>query len=90
LIEDFEKAMSISTTTQQGVNEYVKDRLWDNPYRALRTISWDYRDGVLTLNGRLPTFYLKQMAQAAVARVAGIEHVVNRIEVAPKMQEAAG
>jgi hypothetical protein len=90
--KDLEKAMSVSTSTLRGVNEHVKDRLWDNPYLALRTIAWDYRDGVLTLSGRLPTYYLKQVAQSAVAHVAGIERVVNRIEVVsePRQPVAAG
>jgi osmotically-inducible protein OsmY len=82
--------MSVTTDTLRGVNEHIKHHLWENPYRALRGISWEYREGVLTLNGRLPTFYLKQMAQAAVARVAGVERVVNRIEVVSEMQEVTG
>jgi hypothetical protein len=36
---------------------------------------------VLFLRGPLPTFYLKQLAQEAVARVEGISQVVNETVV---------
>ena len=36
---------------------------------------------VLILNGSLPTYYLKQVAQEAVARIEGIARIENRIEV---------
>jgi hypothetical protein len=36
---------------------------------------------VLTLRGFLPTYYLKQMAQASVSDIAGVRTVANHIEV---------
>jgi hypothetical protein len=50
-------------------------------YLALRDISCEVCDGVLHLRGHLPSQYLKQVAQAAVAEVRGIRGVVNGIEV---------
>jgi osmotically-inducible protein OsmY len=44
-------------------------------------VSCDCRQGVLFLRGPLPTFYLKQLAQEAVARVEGILQVVNETVV---------
>ena len=55
--------------------------LRSSPYLALRNVACDYRGGVLTLRGCLPTYYLKQVAQAVVARVEGVRYVVNEIEV---------
>jgi osmotically-inducible protein OsmY len=55
--------------------------LRNSPYLALRNIACECRDGMLTLRGCLPTYYLKQVAQAVVARVEGVRHVVNEIEV---------
>jgi osmotically-inducible protein OsmY len=80
---DLEVVMSISTDSGLGVEERVRSQLLCNPYGPLRLLSWDYRDGVLTLQGRLPSYYLKQVAQSAVARVAGVQRVINSIEVAP-------
>jgi osmotically-inducible protein OsmY len=76
------------TTETTGVVEEVRSQLRGNPYQALKQISCEYRDGTLILHGRLPSYYLKQVAQTAVARVAGVERVVNHIEVATALREA--
>jgi osmotically-inducible protein OsmY len=55
--------------------------LRNSPYLALRNVACDCHDGVLTLRGCVPTYYLKQVAQAAAARVDGVRQVVNEIEV---------
>jgi osmotically-inducible protein OsmY len=55
--------------------------LRNSPYLALRNVTCDCRDGVLTLRGCLPTYYLKQVAQAVVARLDGVRQVVNEIQV---------
>jgi hypothetical protein len=57
------------------------EQLRRSNYGALRNISCLASDGVLTLRGSLPTYYLKQMAQEIASRVEGVRHVVNRIEV---------
>jgi osmotically-inducible protein OsmY len=63
------------------VVERAESELRRNAYVALKNIACEYREGVLTLNGCLPTYYLKQVAQEAVARLNGVERVDNRIEV---------
>jgi len=40
-----------------------------------------FRQGTLRLEGTLPTFYLKQVAQTVAHRVPAVSRVVNRIEV---------
>jgi osmotically-inducible protein OsmY len=55
--------------------------LRNNAYLALKNVTCEYREGVLTLRGCLPTYYLKQMAQTAVAHLKGVRQVVNEIEV---------
>jgi hypothetical protein len=61
--------------------ELAERALCNSPYLALRNVACDCRDGVLTLRGCLPTYYLKQVAQAVAARVEGVRQVVNDIEV---------
>jgi hypothetical protein len=36
---------------------------------------------VLVISGRVPSFYLKQVLQSELARLDGVERLVNRIEV---------
>ena len=61
--------------------EAARDCLQRSPYRPIRNVSCECRQGVLFLRGPLPTFYLKQLAQEAVARVQGILQVVNETVV---------
>lgn len=65
-----------------GPADLAERALRNSPYLSLRNIACEYRDGVLTLRGCLPTYYLKQVAQAVVATVEGVRQVVNEIEVA--------
>jgi osmotically-inducible protein OsmY len=61
--------------------EAATDCLRRSPYCPIRSVSCECRQGVLFLRGRLPTFYLKQLAQEAVARVKGISQIVNETVV---------
>jgi osmotically-inducible protein OsmY len=70
----------------EGEAEQVRRRveaLLGGSYWALRRVSCEYSDGLLTLRGRLPSYYFKQVAQEMAARVPGVGHVENRIEVVP-------
>ena len=64
-----------------SLEDRVQRRFFQSPYLALRHVSVEVRQGVLTLSGQMPNFYLKQMAQAAAATVEGVESIINRIEV---------
>jgi osmotically-inducible protein OsmY len=68
------------------VAERAESELRRNSYVALKNVACEFRDGVLTLNGCLPTYYLKQVAQEAVARLDGIARIENRIEVVSPSQ----
>jgi CheY-like chemotaxis protein len=63
------------------LQERAEARLRSNPYLALKNVSCEGRDGVLTLRGCLPSYYLKQVAQSAVAGLDGVTRIDNRIEV---------
>jgi osmotically-inducible protein OsmY len=72
-----------------AIEELAQTLLWGSPYLALRDISCEYQEGVLTLQGRLPTYYLKLMAQSVVADVEGVTAIVNKIEVMTPIPRAA-
>ena len=44
-------------------------------------VSCEYDGGVLFLRGRSRSFYEKQIAQESVKGIAGVDRVVNEIEV---------
>lgn len=66
----------------QEIAEIAQAALRRSAYFELRTLSCDFAGGVLTLHGRVPTYYLKQLAQAAVVGVPGVVEIDNRVEVA--------
>src|SRR5262245_23058871 len=68
--------------TESSVAAEVSRRLQESSYPALRRIACDEHETVLTLRGRVPSFHVKQLAQALAAGVVGVEVIANRIEVA--------
>jgi osmotically-inducible protein OsmY len=69
------------TALFQEIAEVAQAALRRSAYFELHNVSCDYSGGVLTLRGRVPTYYLKQVAQASVADVPGVVEVHNRLEV---------
>jgi osmotically-inducible protein OsmY len=59
----------------------VQARLFRSPYRELRNIGFEYREGVLILRGQVPSCFLKQIAQSTVFSIERIEEIDNRLEV---------
>ena len=56
------------------------------PYQALRRIDCHFYNGVMTLRGRVPSYYMKQYAQEMVGELASVQHVNNELEVVPPPQ----
>jgi osmotically-inducible protein OsmY len=50
-------------------------------YTALRSLKCLVSDGVAEITGTVPSFYLKQLAQAAVLQLPGVRIVRNLVEV---------
>ena len=72
-----------------GISESAQGRLKGSAYFALRDIDCVHQDGVLTLRGHLPSYYLKQMAQASVSDIAGVRAVANCIKVTTSLLRRA-
>lgn len=70
-----------NVSTPHPLVSIAEARLQASPYYSIRKIFCMYNEGMLVLRGRLPSFYHKQVAQAAVAGIQGVEQVVNQIEV---------
>ena len=50
-------------------------------YHALRSLVCEYSGGVLTIRGRVPSFYLKQIVQTELARKVRFSSINNLVEV---------
>lgn len=61
--------------------EVAHERLRGAGYLALRDVACEFSGDEARLVGRLPSHYLKQVAQAIVAGLAGVRTILNQIEV---------
>jgi len=58
-------------------------RLRHSPYVPLRNVQCSLFDGVLILWGRVPSYYLKQIAQSLVLGMPAVREVRNELRVCP-------
>ncbi len=67
----------------ESVMKCVKGRLSRSCHftRHWREITCELEDGVLTLRGDVPSFYLKQVLQSLLKDVPGVGRVDNRVDV---------
>lgn len=54
-----------------------------SPYRAVRCVRCRIEREALVLKGRLPSYYLKQIALATAKKIAGVRRIDDRLEVRP-------
>lgn len=59
----------------------ARNRILQQPHLAVQRIWCELDEQTLFLYGQVPSFYLKQLAQTAVAGLDGVDQVVNEIEV---------
>jgi BON domain-containing protein len=59
----------------------IEGRLRASPYLSLRRVSCLRRQGRLVLRGRVPTYYVKQLAQSIVRSICPEREIVDQIEV---------
>lgn len=83
-----DQPLSLEIPRRGSLSERVRRRLNQSPYYAVRRVHVEERLGVLTLSGKLPSYYQKQIAQTAAAKVEGVTRIVNRIDVADPVSVA--
>lgn len=70
-----------TSTDAPDVAAIAQQRLRECPYPPLRRVMCRYRQGVLVMTGKVPTFYMKQMAQTLMRGLDGVEKIDNRLVV---------
>lgn len=66
----------------RNIEQDVKTALQQSGYPAVRHIEYQLDGEELTLIGKVPTFYMKQVANTTVAKIEGVAVVYNLLEVA--------
>ena len=65
----------------QRVASLATRRLEETGLRILSAVLCDFHEGVLILRGRVPSYYMKQIAQTAVRGLTQVQRIDNRLEV---------
>jgi osmotically-inducible protein OsmY len=58
-------------------------RLRQAPYLELRHVNCYFHCNILSLQGQVSSYYLRQMAQALIQGLEGVEAIDNQLEVIP-------
>jgi hypothetical protein len=78
------------TSPPPSVAATAEARLRASSHTALRDVCCNSEHGILVLEGRLTTFFHKQLAQELVANIDGVVQVVNHIEVIGSRRQSLG
>ena len=65
----------------QGTRLAALNRLRESGYPSLRRVQCELNRGVLKLQGRVPNFHQKQLAQVVVNGLEGVDRVINELTV---------
>jgi hypothetical protein len=64
-----------------AIRALAKAALRATGYRELATLDCEVVDRTVAISGTVPSYYLKQIAQAVLARLDGVIRVENLVEV---------
>jgi osmotically-inducible protein OsmY len=67
--------------TEPSLAERVERALRATGYPALRTIDVSVRGRLVVLQGRVPSYYMKQMAQAIAMAIPAVQELRNDVDV---------
>ena len=68
--------------SNRQVAQAARLKLLSLSFSELNSIVCEFHEGVLTLRGKVNSFFLRQVAYSAVTQVPGVEEVCDRLEVA--------
>jgi hypothetical protein len=77
-----ERVEEFPSLALRRASRQIEEAIQRSHYTELRGVTCEIDGATLVLRGRVPSFYLKQMAQAIVARQCSGQRVLNLVEVA--------
>ncbi len=80
-IDVLTKAESQKPICSTNMERIAKKHLAQTGYLGLNEVECSFENGTMTLRGRVPSYYHKQLAQEALRYVEDVRQLVNRIEV---------
>ena len=74
---------TVISSLEDLITVAAESPLLKSSYLELRRVSCEFQAGILTLRGRVPRYYLKQIAQSLVTEVSGVTEIDNQLDVNP-------
>jgi hypothetical protein len=71
----------VMTSACGSVVERCHAVLHDSSHYPLRALRCEFHEGVLSLHGVVPTYYLRQLAQALLSNVENVKEINNKVVV---------
>jgi hypothetical protein len=84
LLSSFVGVSRIRCLGPQDVVQNAETQLRNSGYLELRRLQCSFHDGVLTLNGHVSSYYLRQIAQSSVQGLQGVVAINNQLLVLPR------
>ena len=78
---EVDTAARSASSADERVAEKIDQALRATGYRSLRNLAFLVAEGLVILRGRLPSYYMKQVAQATVRAVPGVGDVHDELEI---------
>jgi osmotically-inducible protein OsmY len=69
------------STAESPLDALISSAIECNPHLKRRKLRFEAEQGRVVLRGVVSSYYQKQMAQEAVRRLEGVDHVENHLEV---------
>ncbi|MBS0203892.1 MAG: BON domain-containing protein [Planctomycetes bacterium] len=79
----FDVAPNEAVVNDDAILRLVQRALSDSHYEQFRNLQVYCEDGRVTVQGRLPTSFLKQVVQSVIQSVAGVREVDNDVTAPP-------
>ncbi len=85
--EPRQRAEILTLREKEIVEARAASCLRTSPYAEIRLVACEFHEGMLRLWGRVPSYYMKQIAQTVVLGIDGVEEIHNQLEVATSPPE---
>lgn len=79
----------LASVTDADLQTRITSHLETRGYPSFRDLTVAARQGVITLDVRLPSYYVKQVAIETCRHIAGVMQVIDAIQVGPSCFNAA-
>ena len=83
ICDSYRPTFEAASSSDDGLRTAALRLLQTSDYASLRGLRCEVTEAVVVVQGVVPSYFLKQMAQTVIWRLDGIKSVTNLVEVRP-------